>query len=52
MALKKTHVYIPILLGRPFLLSEDGIVLPFTNPVTALPILILKPFGGLSLTKF
>ena len=44
--------YLPIILGRPFLLSEDGIVLPFTSPLIALPTLSLKPFGGLSLTMF
>ena len=44
--------YLPIIFGRPFLLSEDVIVLPFTSLLIALPTLSLKPFGGLSLTTF
>ena len=43
---------LPIIFCRPFLLSEDGIVLPFNGALTGLLTLILKPFGGLSLTKF
>lgn len=44
--------YLPIILGRPFLLSEEGIVFPLTGPFTEWPTLSLKPFGGRSLIRF
>ena len=44
--------FLPSILGRPFLLSEEGIVFPLTGPFIEGQTLILKPLGGRSLTKF
>ena len=44
--------FLPSILGRPFLLSEEGIVFPLTGPFIELQTLILKPLGGRSLTRF
>ena len=43
---------LPIILGRPFLLSAGGIVFPLTGLYLVLLTLIRTPFGGRSFVKF